>query len=123
MDGVDVLSTTNAHEVLATTLQMKDRCRADKAIAASAKAVKGGRAVAYPSYPYAAQTFTGTRTVPFILAAACQAGQGQTVRLISGLSGKRQCTSSDPAVRLNSGNNATPGSRLDLSKKPFFALR
>jgi hypothetical protein len=63
-DGVYVHSTTNVHEGLASPRQMKGRCRADKAHAASADAVKGGCAVAYPPYPSAAQAFTVTRTVP-----------------------------------------------------------
>ena len=44
------------HERLASPREMKDRSRADKATAASAKAIKGGCAVAYPPYPTAAQS-------------------------------------------------------------------
>jgi hypothetical protein len=44
------------HERLASPREMKDRSRADKATAASAKAFKGGCAVAYPPYPTVGMT-------------------------------------------------------------------
>jgi hypothetical protein len=54
-DGVYVHSTTNVHEGLASPRQMKGRCRADKAHAASADAVKdrvrGGRSLRLPTEP------------------------------------------------------------------------
>jgi hypothetical protein len=111
---------------------MKGGCREDKAIAASAKAVKGGCAVAYPPYPSAHPDFHGNansalkkgekrdlfKNLPLLGSCRADKAIAASAKAVNG-----GCAAAYPPYPSNANSALTKGRKRDLFKNLNYSER